>query len=123
MKAFIFSLVALSLISILVVWCALFCGSRLGHIEEDARILTRAGESASYSDASESLSHLTEEWERFSRFLRLTVQTNEIERADDLLSLAKGALIGKDRALFLSAMHRLCTVLADLEHTVRYPRI
>lgn len=123
MKAFVASLIALVLIGMLVIICALFCGSRLGHIEEEARALTKAGEALSFSDASEALSHLSKEWEGFARFLRLTVHTHEIERADDLLSLAKGALIGEDRALFLSAMHRLCAVLADLEHTVRYPRI
>lgn len=123
MKAFICSLIALVLICALVVLCAVFCGSRLEHIEKEARTLTAAEESVSFAAAYDALTHLTEEWDGFARFLRLTVHTQEIERADDLLSLAKGALLGEDRALFLSTMHRLCAVLADLEHTVRYPRV
>ena len=123
MRAFIVSLIALTLICVLVILGAVFCGNRLSHIEKEARALTSAGETLPLSDAQEKLTHLTDEWESFARFLRLTVHTHELERADDLLSLAKGALIGGDRALFLSAMHRLCAVLGDLDHTVRYPRI
>ena len=122
MKAFVISLLALTFLCMLVTVCAFFCGSRLGHIEEEARALAHKGEEISYSSALESLEHLSAEWDGFSHFLRLTVHSHDIERADDLLALAKGALIGEDRALFLSTVHRLCAVLADLEHTVRYPR-
>lgn len=113
----------LALLCTATVTVGVICGNRIKQISEkvDALIQTSSGD-ISREQNKVTLRALQKDWRALAPFLRATVHAREIERIDELLAAAEGALAGDDQALCLSILHRIRSSLEDIWYTVHLPR-
>ena len=87
-------------------------------IRDEVAAFTDAYPTMSNGAARDRLSAIIETWDEESPRLAYSVNRRELASIDTALCEARGALVGGDGALFLSAMHALAARIQELYELV-----